>query len=178
MFRRIVILLSITMSLMILHSAEAATTILWNSAEDKVIGIQNLEVSGDYYNVDFVWGLSGDFYGSGFDVSPTTAQQVRNEINNLFNGLSSIPQNVQDDSSGTYQAYYYIPYDQQTTNPFPIFNYEGIINGGSWVPQDGQLTFTFGSTMYARVEAVPIPGAILLFGSSLIGIVGIRRKLK
>ena len=32
--------------------------------------------------------------------------------------------------------------------------------------------------VYAKVSSVPIPGAIWLFGSGLIGIVGIRRKLK
>lgn len=47
---------------------------------------------------------------------------------------------------------------------FPLWSFDSL---------DDEITFKGG-----QISAVPIPGALLLFGSGLIGIVGVRKKLR
>jgi hypothetical protein len=49
------------------------------------------------------------------------------------------------------------------------------INGEVWVAEDGELLITkVGST--SVLSAVPVPAAVWLLGSGLIGLIGIRRR--
>jgi hypothetical protein len=56
----------------------------------------------------------------------------------------------------------------------PLLN-NAYYENGAWVPYDGTNTPV---RIQGDVGAVPIPGAIWLLGSGLIGLVGLRKKLK
>lgn len=87
------------------------------------------------------------------------------------------------------------PNDWDPDNPTPIVengneDYLSMwrISKGTYVGTDGEwldhnndptfYEFTFSGDVAYIAEAVPIPGAVWLLGSGLIGIVGIRRKFK
>ncbi len=57
---------------------------------------------------------------------------------------------------------------------------EGIIqpgNGFSWVG-DSDFTISADYSLNLKVSSVPIPGAVWLFGTGLIGVIGMRKKLQ
>ena len=60
--------------------------------------------------------------------------------------------------------------------PYPLeeYAYRGVSDNNEYLPTSSSLPFG------VRVEGtlVPIPGAVWLLGSGLIGLIGIRRKLK
>ena len=51
-------------------------------------------------------------------------------------------------------------------------------NGGQYINSDGTTTYYGLAVRGAQVSAVPIPGAVWLFSSGLLGLLGLKRKLR
>ncbi|MFH2044531.1 MAG: hypothetical protein ABIK92_05245 [Pseudomonadota bacterium] len=60
------------------------------------------------------------------------------------------------------------------------FTLDTVANTGTFIlsPFGGQEMYTWHFDATQAAPAVPIPGAVLLFGSGLLGLVGIKRKIK
>ncbi len=75
-----------------------------------------------------------------------------------------------------------IAIDTLTDTPIPLFSKILITNGSGWPANDNNEgvtldDFIFG-TPVAAPNPVPVPAAIWLFGTALIGLVGIRKRRK
>ena len=66
---------------------------------------------------------------------------------------------------------------EQTTSNIKLFG-NGIVSGNGFdaTPSSWTFTTTAGSSYSMSVTAVPVPAAVWLFGSGLIGLVGIARR--
>ena len=179
MFCRIIIVTSIFLSLLIYHKTEAATL---EFGSNGVVGIQNVLISGVYYDVDFIlnsytaiWGTDFDFYTS------ADAEQATIQIDNALKDYDPMPTLIQDDSktSPTYTNYFRVPYSVHDAADETIDYWSGRYDSpwhtsGPWW---GYMWYEDG--MFAKLSpSVPIPSAVWLLGSGLIGIVGIRRKFR
>jgi hypothetical protein len=139
--------------------------------------ITNLEILGlGTYDVEFIYGTYASIFGiENFDFAePTDAQTAVTSICSTLNdaGVGSI---YTTDLSTIGKNSFYIP-----TLDGSIIKIVKGTTGSPWHIWDGIMTeFTIDDNhMYADLEMVPIPPALWLLGSGLIGMVGIRRKIR
>jgi hypothetical protein len=157
-------------------------------------------LSGLYWMVDSNYAQNSGFSSAGtvnFNEANTLAQQLQNsayygfddwrlptnpESYTLFgstdNGLNPVPF-----SGFRLSPYGYPPYLYWTSTPYMDGEHIAIgliLNNGSFYYDVYPMPDSF--KMYAifvsNGHQVPIPSAVWLLGSSLIGLVGLRRKLK
>jgi PEP-CTERM motif len=182
-FKRFAIATSIIISLLIIHNTEAATVLWWDpplSSSHYAYRIEGLEVLGETYNIDFRLESYNTLWpGGGFDV-PTQADAVTvmNAINDALNDeMDAINRFIilEDSTNQSTQTNRYnIPHPGPNTNDVQIAQ---LLDPRDYTLISPGIELPASSAMYAKMEAVPLPGAVWLLGSGLIGIVGIRRKL-
>jgi hypothetical protein len=151
-------------------SANAATLHYSGSGTSFVTAIENLEIGGVLYNVDFDTGTYGTFGGD--DEFWTTAAETSagvDAINTLF------------DANGVYGVNNYGMPDCLSSPCYTVMS--GPNTGtlsyafGNWINAGtGGLGSEFDPIATAWSVAVPIPAAVWLFGSALMGLGWLRRK--
>ncbi len=151
-------------------------------------GIQNLTVDGlGTYDVAFRWGSFSSIFGSSnFTFKNDLGDSVLKTINAINNALdASHVYSVGDKDhylvNGDYYIFqlYTVPsfYDGTTAGGYYI---DYIVNN-KWSGYAGIQLPLSDVRLYAVITpsaAVPIPGAVWLLGSGLVGLVGLRRKFK
>jgi len=162
-------------------SAHSATVILDGSG-DIALEIQGLAYDGMVYDVTFVPDTPGNIYGAppnlDFDFD---SQTVVGEVIDVVNAALETTTAVKVGTEGFANGEYRIAYDYSLS--IQEFNTWGGENAavGAWntavtdtVPPDAQ------NDVYAvfAPAAVPIPAAVWLFGSGLLGLIGVARRRK
>jgi hypothetical protein len=182
----------VTMGLLLgASTAQAANVELDGS--DNVIRVTNLELNFDddaldgFYNVDFITGVGADIYGfdpAEFDFFPAEENSFAMiQLNNALNFADTVP--VGAGSIGSDQ--YFIPAIEFnfTLPPIDIWGAFGGENfAGFW--DACEIDCLSGLTAlrpddintFAKFSPVPVPAAAWLFGSGLLGLVGIARRKK
>ena len=163
-----------------------------------VTSVYGLTVGSMQYNIDFAWGTFDGFYAGGTPViDQDEAAAIASALNDLLdNALSSKPlllNGINDTPINMYgipygEVFYlsgdpHIYYYDWTSN----YTYEFVGGsywlspiswmGGSAIPDQNTNTYAQ-SVSLAVVSPVPVPGAVWLLGSGLIGLVGIRKKIR
>ena len=184
MKKSLVILLAVSICFGFLRVSTAATVIYDGSV---ATGIENIVVDGMLYDVSFVYGNydsnwideTPTFYGG----TSTDAYNAGISIDQALNSKTTIP--LIGPSSTLSSVGYAIPYEDSSTLGFVnIFNHQmGAVNAGEWGYFSASNVSKFDSFHYYWAKfnggtPIPIPGAVWLLGSGLIGIVGVRRKFK
>jgi len=160
------------------YPAHSATVIYDESGN--AIGIDGLIVTGyGQYDVDFLYDSFNDLWPSGsnpeFWGDESGAQSASDAINSVLNDESTPPF-----VSNQGKAYYYVPFKEVEGN-YPIQNVRSYrkvydLGGVEWLRDSNISVKKSYPFSYAKFTAVPIPPALLLLGSGLVVIVGIRRK--
>ena len=164
---------------------------------DNVIRVTNLELNFDnddldgFYDVDFITGVGSDIYGldpATFDFFPAEANSTAIiQLNNALNLADTVP--VGAGSIGSDQ--YFVP-AIEFNFPFPPIDIWGAFGGenflgfwdacetnclsGNTALRPGDIN-TF-AKFSSAVPEVPVPAAVWLFGSGLLGLVGMARRKK
>ena len=159
---------------------------------DNVIRVTNLELDFDndaldgLYNVDFITGVGSDIYGldpASFDFFPAEENSLAMiQLNNALNLADTVP--VGAGSIGSDQ--YFVP-AIEFNFPFPPLDIWAGFGGenfaGVWAACQtdcllaGIATLRPGDTnTFAKFSPVPVPAAVWLFGSGLLGLIGIARR--
>jgi hypothetical protein len=168
MFLGILMLLAFT-------TADAAMVRLMDSDPTVALGITGLAINGVHYDVDFLYdmsGYAGPTYDAGFASSAAAA--IVNEFNTDGLGILSV-----GDTNQTEYTFYIA--DGNSDAVYACGSNLGAYIGPqpitSWITgtlrPDSQY-FPIAATL--SQTSVPIPGAILLFGSSLVMIGVIRNR--
>lgn len=189
---------SLLIAAILIVSVPANSATVNYDGSGNLVGISGLSVGSDQYDVSFIvdsfdniWPNPAipTFWGSEEGYSAAAAIVDVFDSNNISVIYYDRP---------TTEAYWYqflVPFaDVLTPNGLKVEHHYGMSSGqtgdpssfiGNWYPgPPGNLpgsnwrTFSSHTHMYATFSAVPIPGAVWLLGSGLIGIVGIRRKFK
>jgi hypothetical protein len=160
-----------------------AATVVVND-DNYVTEIRSLVVpSFGLYNVEFYYGTYAEIWGTGFDFPGNYA--AVEAVCEALNAHETSPtlilyEDLEGDPYSPFGAFY-IPYEYNQINPAEVVT----LRMGQYVASESRWR-NFGDisrgidqpTPYAKFSQVPIPGAIWLLGTGLIGIVGIRRKFK
>jgi hypothetical protein len=184
---------AVTMGLMLGASMAQAETVILEG--DTVTRIQNLLVPNSLeevtpYNVEFRYESGFDVYGQDLDGFPFVGANAEEDaglaliaINNALDAHTPVPSSAGDPS----QDIYYIGVEQETEGAAGAIAALGgeFIGGAGWeacqppnciagaaVTQAGDIL------TYADMTVVPVPAAVWLFGSGLLGLVGISRRKK
>ena len=169
----------VTMGLLLgASTAQAATVELDGSGN--VIRVTNLELNLDnddldgFYDVEFINDSGLDVYGSvdgPFDF-PTaeTAAQVMPQLTKALNDNNPVPTGASSAGSNRFS----IP-GIEYFGFWAAFESENL--GALWEPS---LTVLMPEEMntFAKFTVVPVPAAVWLFGSGLLGLIGIARRKK
>lgn len=182
---------SLFISLIIGASAAQAATVLANGSQ--AYRIENLEVTSGMslvgiFNVDFLVTSAEAIYGSpnpNFDF-PTqdSAEAGRDAILaalNDYNDEQIILENrvvTVGPKSGIFKPNFFkigFAWDEkELTN---IETVDGIYRDPSWVSAGvDPIVVIDGTLLYAKFTPVPVPAAVWLFGSALLGLISLRRK--
>lgn len=155
-------------------TSQAATVKL--DANGNVSSILGIDVTGTLYNVEFQLGaLDLTFARS------SLAQDAATQIANVLNALSPIPAAVTDGTNT--RAEYFVFSDIVILSPgpgLPALSTE--LYGGAYAgDQNAWQTFftsraTTSSLLMAHFSPVPIPSAYWLFGTGLVGLLGMARR--
>ena len=167
---RIISIACILVALLALGSANAATVTMNNNA---CTGIQGLEINGELYNVNFDTAYSGP------DLDAIFAQQAIAAINQQIASQGSNLHYVH--GGGATNNAYMIQYighsidyvagaNWQDSEQAPDAWQSFVYTPSDFSPEDPAMFASF-----SKISA-PIPGAVVLFGSSLILIGTIRRR--
>jgi hypothetical protein len=175
---------------MIAPGVQAAPVLL--SDNNVAIGILNLEVGGTLYNVDFEFDQWPDIYGSPtpvFDFTGDLAQEANEKVNAVLNGANTTGEKVkqvgppQEGASNEGFPLYAIGVSYGDVNT-PYVDWIGaafIDNLDLWaddflgIPLNGAQTAD-STWMWANFSEVPVPAAVWLFGSGLLGLIGVARR--
>lgn len=172
-------------------AAQAANVELDN--DDNVIRVTNLELNFDddaldgFYNVDFITGVGSDIYGfnpAEFDFFPAEENSAAIiQLNNTLNLAGTVP--VGAGSIGSDQ--YFVP-AIEFNFPLPPIDIWGAFGAenllGLWDACEtnclsGITAMRPGDVhTFAKFSAVPVPAAVWLFGSGLLGLIGVARRKK
>lgn len=175
MFNRVMAVACIILSVLICNTAESATVVSIDNGS--VTGIQDLSISGNRYDVDFIFDDYVDIWGTGFDfLTETQADTAATAVIEVLNNIGAT--SVKDVS--TSKDYFLIPYTSGNAgNSVKIISSSSEYLTNDWAASVfHESSPPVGNRIYAKFITVstPIPGAFILFGSSLIGIIGVRRK--
>jgi hypothetical protein len=158
----------------------ASAAVVHTNIDNEVTGIESLYIeSYGTYDVDFYYATYSDLYG-GMVYDETFAEAAINATNAEINALSPVPELIDYPAGLLTRNHYMLPVLLSGTSEVYVQN--GINDtddnpdmGWEWVQPPGPYNTDFGG-YWAEYSQVPIPGAVWLLGSGMIGIMGIRRK--
>ena len=177
------------MELIVAHVA----TVKFENGTSKAIGIENLDIDGTLYNVAFTstGTVAVQVYGiipGQFDFSlATTATTAINAVNFELNKADAT--GVGAEGSGAV-PFFWVGFDSEMgVDPqieivFVFETIRGEVQTGAnkiWVRIEGATDselYNFGQGVWAGFTPVPIPAAVWLLGSGLIGLLGLRKRFK
>ena len=175
-------------------TANAATVVLDPLNDDTAIGMRNLQVGNTLYNMAFIRGSAADVYGGFPGVFPfgdsgaaAAAVDAANGALNDYNLLNATDVTRVGFAVASGSPAWLLAYDSQAgIPPSPDTatvwrsGYDGIYGGApdTW---ERDTTGVFGAgydgtSTYAAFQVVPLPAAVWLLGSGLLGVLGLRRK--
>jgi len=160
-----------TFGLLCLALSADATTLYYSDAGHTVVtGIENLDIGGTHYNVDFDADTYGTFGGDDeFWTTEAEASAAVDAINTLFeaHGVYALVNGGIPDCEGSpcYTVKYGPDVGVLAYSFGPWYNLGGVAHGSEFDP-----------LATAWSVAVPIPAAVWLFGSALAGLGWMRRK--
>ena len=171
---------AITIGLLLGASAAQAATVQIDGTETNATGILNLDVGGTLYNVEFLFNSSNTLYGSPpiFDFpSLATAASARNAVVDALNTEPAVVTVGRE--GGANLDFFGIGFDVASASPITLFT-RGAVLLNDWGIPDPGIGGVDSSTpaMYASFTVVPVPAAVWLFGSGLLGLVAIARRKK
>jgi hypothetical protein len=178
----------LTVFITICPSASKAATVVYNSS-DNVIGIIDLVVGSERYNVNFETGTMETLFGYDYTSNSFTnpphfwgegqgkASEAVAAINSVLNAESIDAPTIVDGYPN-----YEIPYAGQLDQSDRDAIYSGrghrtyVTNHYEY---EAQVSAIWSNALhhYANFSVIPIPGAFWLLGSGLVILVGLRRKL-
>jgi hypothetical protein len=169
-------------------SAQAATTTV--VVDGKLVGFDDVVVGTETYNVRFIYGSFNSIFNDGADLDFNTAFDAGVAAEALLNAYDMFP--TYDDDPGlttgvsTATGRIWTPYnflDRDLPNDTATSRVYKNTSGTNLNP-DAIETSTVVRTadkLYAdweQVAIVPIPAALWLFGSGLLGLLGVARRKK
>ena len=175
--KRLFLCLFMGMLLAWAYPAHSATVTYDESGN--AIGIDGLIVTGyGQYDVDFLYGSFNDLWPSGsnpeFWGDESGAQSASDAINSVLNEETPVPA-VTTDSLWVYN----VPFQETKEGKIEVVVNTLHADISRWWGRNSSSTGTLDpgvNRSYAKFTPVPIPPALLLLGSGLVVIVGIRRK--
>ena len=187
--------LSILFLLFSFTSVQASTVTVVSGGE--LIGFDNITVGTETYNVRFVEGSFISVFGDSTGLDFTTSSDAAAAATALLNAYDLFP-TYDDDTSLTYgltgtSGQIFTPYrlgnNVASRNYFNIdtnlvtqANYDHVTGNVGMIPTYDTTSGNFsGGRVWAdwdMVSPVPVPAAVWLFGSGLIGLAGIARRNK
>lgn len=182
--KRLLLIICFIMLSMMYVKAEAATQIVYSG--DYAIGINDLQVSSlGNYDVTFTFGTATDLFNAtgsnvgdwDFPGAVTVGADALMAAQAIRDTLNAPDPNVQI-INNTYTEYY-IPFYRSSAGNDNIGAWDGTWSDNQWNvdPASSATISRYDQCLYAKFTPVPIPGAVWLFGSGLIGIVSVRRKI-
>jgi hypothetical protein len=177
----------VAMSLLLGASAASAATVTFGSLPGKAIGITELDVGGTFYDVLFdELATASSIYGT----FPGTFSMTANEANAASIAMvaalnTAEAQSVGEDTSedSLLNSRFSIGVSSfggdLPSTQFVVLS-EGNFTLGEWTDprsdQDGYAVDRTYATFTPSESVVPVPAAVWLFGSGLLGLIGIARR--
>jgi hypothetical protein len=202
---KVILALVVLVSTIYLSQSEAATAVtgtgVWGPTA--LLGFDDIEVSGTRYDVRFVDGTFDEIYNSGADLIFITAESAKEESFALMAAFDQDPlwdersewnHYVSGTQPGT--AEILMPYmvDFGDVHSYLLEEVDILDNATNYectIPRFGDciLSATTSSDLdfataptatiaYWQLATVPISSAVWLFGSGLIGLIGVARRKK
>lgn len=183
-------ILFITFAILFVCAPASHAALVIEDASGDAIGINGLIVGGNLFNVDFAFGIYNDIFGAGqpatFFGRPDLAEEAANAINLALEGSGGPSEGYVDycriADGGTTKTSYFIPYEFTSSTNSIVRGVKGdLVFGKDWrilSTQSSEIAGSGSGEMFAAsFTPVPLPAAVWLLGSGLLGIVGIRRKM-
>ena len=178
-------------------SVRAATTTVVSGGE--LIGFNNITIGTETYNVRFVEGSFISIFGDSTGLDFTTSIEARDASRALMAAFDLFPI-YDDDVSLTYgltgtsgdifTPWYFDPAGQTSVTSRNFHNIDGGLQNDDYVTNNIGMIATYdtspgnnfsGARVWAdwqQVSTVPVPAAVWLFSSGLIGLFGVARHRK
>ncbi len=147
-----------------------------------ITAVEDFVYGGATYDVEFKYGTFNAVFGSTIpefwgDSTPDIHEDIGLALCQAFNDAGHQTKIIRDGSNAT--STFYLPIGEGTNST--LYDFEGFRNDTP--PWSWSNTYTEvgkGSVlgMFAVFTPVPIPGAVWLLGSGLIGLVGVRRSFR
>lgn len=188
-------ILLLVMAGFISNHAQAATLNL--DSGGNLLGASGIEVGGSHYDVSFGNGICADFWPRCGDITPEFTFQTASDAmaaatalitalfsaNNAFDATPTLTNGCNDSSACYIITPYALDGDMETVFAYNAVNLSGGGSDTVIMASIGTYTPTNPDATYARwsvsVSPVPVPAAVWLFGTALVGLpaFGKRRKL-
>ena len=181
---KLVMILVGALFLMGFSTAQAAPTVRLDPSNNFVaLGIDNLNVNGTLYNVDFIFTDADQLYGSSgnkvfdftSDAAANSAVDAAVAALNDYNGTSLFDVMLVGNRKPNEDNFFIVGYNEDGGRTDYI---QGFYSTDTWVNDQPGDRLSFVNATYADFNAVPIPGAVWLLGGGLIGLAGLRRRFK
>lgn len=178
-------------------SASTTLAATLNVLNGQLMGADGVNVNGSLYNVDFLDGSCISLYNCGgftfntltsataasqalldqvfldgplgqFDSKPTLTNGI--EIDGLFGRVDTVFNRQGGTTAFGYASVLNYKLDANDTTSFNV--------GHDWLVDSGENGLVTHAVWEVAVNPVPIPAAVWLFGSGLIGLIGLARSKK
>lgn len=178
-------------------SVQAATTTVVSGGE--LIGFNNITIGTENYNVRFVEGSFISIFGDSTGLDFTSSIDARDASRALMDAFHIFP-TYDDDVSLTFgltgtsgeifTPWRFNPDDQTNVTSRNFRNIDGNLLNDDYVTNNVGMIATYdtggannfsGGRVWAdwdKVSTVPVPAGVWLFGSGLLGLVGVARRNK
>ena len=184
--------LAVMASMLLMVPAIGGAATVLTSGDDLAYRIENLDVGGTLYNVNFVWETAENIYGSPpnpvFDFpSESAADEARAAVNdalNVYNAALGAGETLVDlvgpQDRAQESSYFRIGFNFEL--PTTIRNIRGsweTVPFPLWEEDPGTAIVDFRAIeSWADFTVVPVPAAVWLFGSGLVALGAIARRRK
>jgi hypothetical protein len=181
---------TLAMSLLLLASAASAETVVFGELAGKAIGITELDIGGTLYDVLFPERVPavlvyGAFPGTFTFTTNGDAQAAVIAVDAALNDANALTVGQDTSLDTTNNLSFNIAY--QSIGPTALLGLADFQTGSN-PTSDQWVNSGSGSTSWAGEErtwatftpaaAVPVPAAVWLFGSGLLGLIGIAKRKK